>query len=267
MNKFQIETSVVSLANPWLEFLEEKQQIEMAPIFNEELENLCSSKPGRLYGFGVLPLKNIAASVLEFERISKLPHLRGIILDAKGKGDGLDDPELLPIFAKAQELDQMIFVHPHSGVGRENFGKYGHSLFLALGFPFETATQVIRLVLAGVLDKFPNLKLLLAHSGGVIPYLAGRLDVCVKKDENVDCGLKHPPTFYLKKLYYDAICYHSPTLNCVLEFVGISQLLFGTDHPFSISEPESLYESMSHLSLDQQQAIKKDNAKRILKLE
>ena len=78
--------------------------------------------------------------------------------------------------AAASELDLTIFLHPHYGVGNEHFGGHGHSLFLALGFTFETTAAVARLILSGALDELPNLKLLLAHGGGTLPFLAGRLD-------------------------------------------------------------------------------------------
>jgi len=267
MDRHGIQISVISLANPWLSFLNETEQVSLAPLLNDDLEVLCKTVEGRLYGFGVLPLQNVEASVKELHRISKFPHIKGIILDASGRGNGLDDPQLLPLFAAAEELGLTLFVHPHSGVANDQLKGYGHSLYLALGFPFQTTTSIARLILSGVLEKHPSLKLLLAHSGGVLPYLAGRLDKCVSSDESFDKSiLKKSPSQYLKMLYYDAITYHSPALNCAIEFVGIDRLLFGTDHPFSISDPQLLYQSMKHLPIDQQEAIKKNNAFSLLNI-
>ena len=73
----------------------------------------------------------------------------------------------------------MIFVHPHYGLGNEALGDYGHAMPLALGFPFETTASIARLILSGVFDRFPELRLMAAHAGGVLPYLASRLDACV----------------------------------------------------------------------------------------
>lgn len=84
----------------------------------------------------------------------------------------------------------------------------------------------------GLFDKFPNLKLLLAHSGGALPFLAGRLDSCVVHDPACASRLKHPPSTYLKKLYYDAVCYSPDALRCLLSFTDARNILFGTDNPF-----------------------------------
>ena len=105
---------------------------------------------------------------------------------------------MLPFFKTVEELGQVIFLHPHYGVGTEHFGGYGHALFLALGFTFETTTAVSRLICSGMLDSVPDLKLLLAHSGGTLPFLAGRLDSCVSGDPHLQGKLKHDPSVYLK---------------------------------------------------------------------
>jgi len=269
MERFKIKTSIVSVANPWLDFLEKEEQIEWATLLNDDLNKMCEQHQGKLYGFGMLPLKDINACIKELRRIStSLPFIKGIILSTFACGAGLDDPQLLPLFGEVETLGLTIFLHPHYGVGNEHFGCYGHKLYLALGFPFETGTAVAKLVLSGVLEKLPNLRLLLAHSGGVLPFLAGRLDACARNDEqfNQKSILTKPPSEYLKKLYFDAITYHSPGLNCSIEFAGIYNLMFGTDHPFSISDPECLYDSMSHLSQEMQDSIKFGNAQRIFNI-
>jgi len=269
MDTFNIQSSVLSVANPWIDFLEtDEEQIEWAIILNDEMNEIGKKHPGRFYVFGVLPVRSVEGSVTELKRLAALEYVRGVILSTSGCGTGLDDPLLLPLYQQAAQSDLMIFIHPHYGIGNDSFGGYGHTLFLALGFPFETTTAVARLILSGVLEKIPTLKLLLAHSGGTLPFLAGRLDSCAKHDEKYQATkvLSKPPSEYLKQLYYDAIAYHSPALNCAIEFVGADRLLFGTDHPFSISDPQTLYNSMAHLPISTQNAIRADNARRILRI-
>lgn len=86
---------------------------------------------------------------------------------------------------------------------------------------------ISRLILAGTLDKFPDLRILLAHSGGTIPFLAGRLDSCVAHDPAVRDRLKHEPSWYLKRLYYDGVGYHAPALKLARELVGADRIMFG----------------------------------------
>ena len=98
-----------------------------------------------------------------------------------------------------------------------------------MGQPAETLLikAISRLILAGTLDKFPDLRILLAHSGGTIPFLAGRLDSCVAHDPTVRDRLKHEPSWYLKRLYYDGVGYHAPALKLARELVGADRIMFG----------------------------------------
>lgn len=119
-----------------------------------------------------------------------------------------------------------------AGVGTEQFHDSGHSLFLALGFPFETTISIARLIVSGTFDKFPELKILVAHAGAALPSLIGRLDSCVHHDHAVCHRLKHDPSDYLKKLYFDAISYSTPALQSLISVVGTDRVMFGTDNPF-----------------------------------
>ena len=105
-------------------------------------------------------------------------------------------------------------------------------MLLALGFPFETTTAVTRLILGGTFERFPGLKIMVAHSGGALPYLAGRLDACVLGHVDGNVRLRHAPSEYLRMMYYDAISYQVPTLELLIALVGADRLMFGTDHPF-----------------------------------
>jgi predicted TIM-barrel fold metal-dependent hydrolase len=235
MDKHDIDVSVLSLANPWLDFLNEPIASEMARAFNDEMETICQDHPGKFLGLASLPLNSTDASLAELDRISNKsthPHIRGVIMGCLGSGEGLDHPDMLPIWTRLQELNYITFIHPHYGIGNEHFGNYGHSLFLALGFPFETTTAIARLILSGVFDKLPDLKLLLAHSGGTLPFLAGRLDSCYHHDEAIRDTLEHDPSHYLSKLYLDAVNYQTPALVNSIEVNNVKNLMFGTDNPF-----------------------------------
>jgi predicted TIM-barrel fold metal-dependent hydrolase len=168
------------------------------------------------------------------QRISKSSHLKGVIMSTNGRGQWLDDEALLPLYQTLSEEGMLAFIHPHFGVGNADFGDaYGHTLFLALGFTFETTTAVSRLVCSGLLDKVPGVQFLLAHSGGTLPFLAGRLDSCVAHDETIASKLAHKPSEYLtRNFYYDSLVYAAPALEASMDFVGTDRLMFGTDCPF-----------------------------------
>jgi aminocarboxymuconate-semialdehyde decarboxylase len=232
MDRHGIALSVVSPANPWLDFLPGADAGTAAAAINQDIEALCGDSGRRIYGLGLLPTRDPKTAAAELGRVASLPHLRGAVIGTIGAGNGLDDPAMDAVWAAAERDGLMLFVHPHYGLGQEAMGGYGHAMALALGFPFETTTAVTRLILGGIFDRFPGLRLMVAHAGGVLPYLAGRLDACVAGDGNSPVCLKHPPSEYLRRMYFDAIGYQAPTLALLISLVGVDRVMFGTDHPF-----------------------------------
>jgi len=234
MDTHGIDVSVLSLANPWLDFLSASEAIPLASHLNDDLNDSCVASNGRFYGFGVLPMQDVDAACAEVRRIAKASHLKGVIMSTHGRGNWLDDQALLPVYQTLAEEGLIAFIHPHFGVGNSDFGdEYGHTLFLALGFTFETTTAVSRLVCSGMLDKVPDMQFLLAHSGGTLPFLAGRLDSCVAHDETIASKLAAKPSEYLtRNFYYDSLVYAPPALEASMAFVGTDRLMFGTDCPF-----------------------------------
>lgn len=232
MDIHNIDKSVISLANPWLDFLQGQEAASVSQELNDELESICEKSRGRLYGFATLPMRNPAAAIKEVKRIKSLPHMRGVILGTPGAGKGLDDLALRDVLHAIADGDLMVFLHPHYGVGNEHYHDAGHALFLALGFPFETTVCVSRLIVSGTLDQVPNLKLLVAHAGAALPGLIGRLDSCVAHDLAVANKLKQAPSAYLKNMFFDAISYHPLALQMLVNMVGEDRIMFGTDNPF-----------------------------------
>ena len=182
MDMHGIEQSVISLANPWLDFLSGDPAASVAQELNDELQAICEASRGRLLGFATLPVRNPQAAVREVQRLSSLSCIRGVILGTPGAGQGLDHENVRDMLTAIEDKGLLIFLHPHYGVGNEHYHDSGHALFLALGFPFETTVCISRLIVSGTLDKLPKLKLLVAHAGAALPSLIGRLDSCVQHD-------------------------------------------------------------------------------------
>lgn len=248
-----INISVVSLANPWLDFLPASEAPKWARTVNDDLENGCaefnkqsSSSICKLFAFGTLPLSATAEeNSAEITRLKSLPHLKGIIMGTTGLGTGLDDPALDPIWQALQDTNTLIFLHPHYGLpdsvfgGAEVVARSGHVLPLALGFPLETSIAVARMFLAGVFDRYANLKMLLAHSGGTLPFLAGRIQSCVEHERDfvTNGGSKQGPktdiwAILQKNVYLDAVIYGEPGLRAAVDAASAERVMFGTDHPF-----------------------------------
>ncbi|RPB22574.1 amidohydrolase 2 [Terfezia boudieri ATCC MYA-4762] len=242
MDTHGIDISVISLANPWLDFLPTEDALRVTQQVNDELNNLCASYPGRLYAFGALPLSGSVAEVIqEIKRLAQLRYVRGVIMGTSGLGDGLDDPRLDSVWGALQETKQTIFLHPHYGLPKEVYGSrqdnYGHVLALAMGFPMETTIAVARMFLSGVWDKWTKLSVLLAHSGGTLPFLAGRLESCILHDRHImekgkDEKRRTIWDILQNNILLDSVVYARAGLKAATEVAGSDRILFGTDHPF-----------------------------------
>lgn len=161
-------------------------------------------------------------------------------MGTSGLGKGLDDPALDPIWKALEANDTMLFLHPHYGLPDEAFGgpevteSYGHVLPLALGFPLETTIAVTRMLLAGVFDRFPRLLILLAHSGGTLPFLAGRIESCIAHERKflANGGSTPGPQRSIwdvlkTNIYLDAVVYGEAGLKAAIQASGPDRLLFG----------------------------------------
>lgn len=231
MDMHGITGSIVSLANPWLSFLPSDESTSVASEINDELQEMTEAGEarGRIWAFGILG-NNVEGAIKELERLRSLRGIVGVIMGAHGLGRGLDDEALEPLYEAFPE-NLVLFIHPHYGLGNESFKNTGHSLPLALGFPFETTTQVARMILAGVLERHPRLKVLVAHAGGALPWLSGRLDMCVQCDA-AGSRLPKPPSEYLKAMYFDSLIYDREAIEFAVEKLGGDRFVFGTDNPF-----------------------------------
>jgi len=307
MDTHGIHISIVSPANPWLDFLDPAPAAQACEELNQDLEEYCATSPElegtrwrRIYGFAYLPVvpgADVGQVCKAVESLGRLSHIKGVILGTQGLGQGLDDPALLPMWESLASAGLVVFLHPHYGMPPDVWGpqENGHVLPLALGFPFETTTAVARLILTGLLDKLPNLKLLLAHSGGALPVLSSRLASCIAHDPVAASRLQHDARYYLGKLWYDAVAYGPEELAFVASTVGragrykgtsaekeeetrgTDRLLWGTDHPFfpplkgeetwrSVTENLDAVENAPGWSETEKEGVRGGNAVRVFGL-
>lgn len=237
MDRHGIDISVISLANPWLDWLNPSTAAATARNVNDDMERMCTEHEGRLYAFGTLPLSAPVEEVIsEIERLATLNHHRGIVMGTSGLGSGLDDPALDAIYAALEKSEQLIFLHPHYGLPSSVYGprasNYGHVLPLAMGFPLETTIAVTRMLLSAVWDRFPRLNVLLAHSGGTLPFLAGRIESCISHDahlkrEGVLEKRRDVWDVLKNNIYLDAVIYADIGLEAAVKGSGVDRLMFG----------------------------------------
>ena len=188
---------------------------------------------------GVLPTDTpeSAASALSF--IAETPGLHGVVTGPRIAGYAFDDRRLDPFWEELSRLDLPLFVHPEDGVAIEDLKGYRHTLPVGVGFPVETTIALSRFIFGGVATRHPGLRILAAHGGGTLPYLAGRLDAAWRSDDDVRARLDSAPSSLAKRLYLDSLVYYGPALEAAARLVGTDHLMFGSDHPFSVSDPEA----------------------------
>lgn len=244
MDTHKIDISVISLANPWLDFLEPEESGKIAESVNEEFSSMCGQHPGRFFFFGTLPLTASLSTIQSsIEHLKNTTYCRGVILGTSGLGKGLDDENMLPIFEALAAAKLTIFLHPHYGLPNEVWGprasaEYGHVLPLALGFPMETTIAVTRMYLSGAFDRVPDLRMILAHSGGTLPFLAGRIESCIMHDGQLVYAGKVGENrrsiwdVLQEQIFLDAVIYSEVGLKAGIDASGSDRLMFGTDHPF-----------------------------------
>jgi predicted TIM-barrel fold metal-dependent hydrolase len=211
---------------------------ELAREANDELAELVRSYPDRFAGFAAsLPLNDTEAALEEFDRAHSELGAAGVLMHSNVAGLPLDDPSLEPVFARAHELDAAIWLHPTRSPIWPDYPTERESLFgiwWSLGWPYETAVAMTRLVFSGHLERYPGLKVLTHHAGGMIPHFSGRLDSVQTEDqrEAFERTFKRPALDYFRQFYVDTALFGAPhALRCAVDFFGAEQVLFGTDMP------------------------------------
>lgn len=239
MDSFGIHKSVVSLGNPWMEPFGTDEGEAATEAINKTFARYEEQTGGRIVGMGVLPSSSVDAAIRGIDRITSAKGLRGIVTGPRLAGCQFDDRELDDFWERLEGSGLPFFVHPQDGIAPGEMEGYRHVLPVGLGFPMETTLAMSRLVLGGVLERYPGLKIVVAHGGGCLPYLAGRLDAAWRSDIAVKDLLPMAPSNYLGRLYLDALVYDQGPLHAANFLTGTEKIFFGTDHPFSVSDPSA----------------------------
>jgi len=198
---------------------------------NEAVAAHCAQGNGRLYGLGTLPLQHPALAVQELKHAMADLGLKGVSVSTNVAGRELADPVFDPVWAAAADLGAVVFIHPWGCT----LGTRLSANFLAntFGQPAETALALSHLIFGGTLDRHPELKLLAAHGGGFLPTYIGRSDHAWSAREDAR-GCHHPPSSYLRRIWYDALVYSPWALRHLVDAAGADKVMLGTDYPFDM---------------------------------
>lgn len=204
---------------------------EMASVYNDSLANLVHSNSKNLSALATVPLNHPIQAATELKRSMKLG-LKGAIIGPGCSGHMLTDDFFTPFWEEANKQKAILFIHP---LLNDDSRLKGRKMTNLIGVPWETTICATDLLLAGFLDKYPNVKILLAHGGGFLPYQIGRLDKGYEEWSMVSDTLKTAPSKYLSKFWYDTVLWDPKALAYLIDLVGEDRIVPGSDFPFDLS--------------------------------
>lgn len=236
-------------------------------LYNEAIMNLVKRHPDRFVGIATVPLQDPTRAAKVLEHAIRDLKMSGVTLASNVVGKYFDDMSFDPFWAKAQELDVLMIMHPEWIAGGEKMGGYG--LRTVCGNPADTTLSVGYMIYSGVFDRFPNLKLCLLHGGGFFPYHLGRFD---NGFDTTSRGprphpAKQPPSKYLKNLYFDNLVYRVETVEYLKRMVGSDHVMVGTDYPYDLGDWMAAEKIQKmECTIAEREAMLHGNARKLLRI-
>jgi aminocarboxymuconate-semialdehyde decarboxylase len=255
MDRVGIDVEVVSLSTPNVFFTDAQHQPEIARMTNDAYAELVAQHPTRFKGFASIPMDDPEAALRELHRAIDELKMNGVILLSNIAGQPLTSPQYRSFFAEANRMKLCILLHPMLPANPESFREY--VLGPIVGFMFDTTLAVARMCFDGMFKDFPDIRWIVGHLGGAIPYLMERLDNGWR--DFVECRAKidELPSTYLKRLYYDTVNFNPHMLMMVRNMIGADHMVLGSDYPHLLGSIDRAVSSIQNLDVpdDEKQQI------------
>ncbi|MBI1795225.1 MAG: amidohydrolase [Chloroflexi bacterium] len=247
---------------PWVSLVryeaKAEESLDACQVQNDALASLVKKYPQRIAALGMIPLQDVALAIKELERLMK-SGLKGVEIGTHVNGVYPGDVNFRPFWEACESLGAFVFIHPVEGGGRAELRDY--YMWNVIGNPLETTVAAGHLILSGVMEAYPRLKILLAHGGGALPYLHGRLERGFKQRPEINKVISRPPTEYLKQFYFDTITHDAVVLKNLVDFVGADRILLGSDYPFDMGNENPVeFVRSTKLGNEAEKLILGDNA-------
>ena len=265
MDRQRIDVHALSLTAPMVYWASPGFGLALAQAYNDAATAAHARHPQRFVGLAMLPMQAPDLALKELERAAKLQGMRGMYLATHVNGIDLDDRRFWDVYAKAEELDWPVFLHPIDTIGRDRTMRY--YLRNLLGNPYDTGVAAASLIFGGVLDAFPKLEVNLPHAGGTFPWLIGRLDHGTRVRRELR-HMKRLPSAYLRRFTYDTIGHNDQINYNLIRMVGADRVVLGSDYCFDmgLADPLGDVERLDALSAAERDLIIGQTAARLLRL-
>jgi aminocarboxymuconate-semialdehyde decarboxylase len=238
--------------------------VKAARMVNDGLAQYVAKKPDRFVALGTVPLTDGTEAAKELERCVTSLGMKGAEILTNVGGRELSEPDFAPFWKKAEQLDALVVIHPNGFTDAKRLTRFYFNN--VIGNPLETTIALHYLIFDGVIERHPNLRILAVHGGGYLPAYAGRIDHAWGARSDSHGDLPHPPTSYLKKIYFDTVVFTPHQLQELIRVFGADHTVMGTDYPFDMAEfnPIGHLASVEELDSATVAAIAGGNARRLL---
>jgi len=247
MDRVGIDVEVVSLSTPNVFFLDAPQQPALARLVNDAYAELVARHPRRFKGLASIPMDAPDEALRELRRVLDDLKLNGVILVSNIRGRALTNPVYRPFFEEANRRKLCILLHPMIPLNPEQYTEY--VLGPIVGFPADTTLAVARMCYDGLLKDFPDIRWIIAHLGGAVPYLMERMDNGFRDFAECKTKIDQLPSIYLKRLYYDTVTFSPYTLNMARDMFGTDHMLMGSDYPHLLGSIDRAVSSIEALNI------------------
>jgi aminocarboxymuconate-semialdehyde decarboxylase len=244
--------------------VEPDEALRRCRIQNEGLTRLVRKWPGRVDALGAVPLQDPQLAAAALRDVMDAGELHGVEVAASVRGVYLGDDRFEPFWAAAEASGALVFIHPTTrGFDAPVFGEY--YLWNTVGNPIETTIAAAHMTLSGVMERHPALKVLLAHGGGALPALRGRLRHAHSFQPQAGSKLGESPEASIRRFLFDTVTHDPQVLRELVAFAGPERVVLGTDYPFDMGDPRAL-ETLRGAGLDPEEeaAVAAGNANRLL---
>jgi aminocarboxymuconate-semialdehyde decarboxylase len=241
----------------------EDLQVVLSRVQNEDIAALVAQDPAHFCGMGTLPMRFPERAVEEGVHAVEHLGLRGFQIDTHVETMELSNPAFDPLYARLSNLRVPLFVHPLGFSHGQRFGDF--FMVNTLGQPVEEAIAISHFIMGGVLDRHPNLDIVIAHGGGFLPFYAGRMDHAWKVRPEVRRLTADAPSTYLKRLWFDTCVFSSALVETLVANVGVDRVMMGSDFPFDMGDrkPVDLVRGVVSLSQSDKNKLLSGNAGRL----
>lgn len=251
MDRVGIDVEVVSLSTPNVFFADAQQQPQIARMVNDAYAELVATHPKRFKAFASIPMDAPDEALRELHRAIDDLKMNGVILLSNIGGKPLTSPEYRPFFAEANRMKLCILLHPMLPANTDPFREY--VLGPIVGFMFDTTLAVARMCFDGMLKDFPDIRWIVGHLGGAVPYLMERMDNGWRDFPECRAKIDELPSAYLKRLYYDTVNFNPHMLMMARDMMGSDHMVMGSDYPHLLGSIDRAVSSIEALEIPKEE--------------